>query len=244
MLAQFMMVLEERIVAVPYKQWSKVDDALSIKFKQAGHILGSAYVECRVWEVSDLSRKAMDYCLRGNDDKNTIQKVVFSGDLGAPYSPLLNNPKAPYSCDTLVIESTYGDKEHESSRNRKARLQKVIERAVQDSGVVLILAFSIGRTQELLYELEGIIHRNKILNQVEDDHSSSSFRATTRNLRNGRSDTGSESDMTTAIWNDIEVIIDSPLAAKFTKVYRKLEPYWDAEARKRVRAGRHPLSFE
>jgi metallo-beta-lactamase family protein len=143
------------------------------------------------------------------------KKIVFSGDLGAPYAPLLSAPKAPYSCDTLVIESTYGDKSHEGRKARRLKLQKVIQRAVSDKGVVLIPAFSIGRTQELLYELEDIIHKNCDADLV--DH----FK-----------------------WSDIEIVVDSPLANKFTEVYRKLEPYWDKEAKRRKRSGRHPLSFE
>ncbi|KZZ41220.1 MBL fold hydrolase, partial [Oleiphilus sp. HI0118] len=215
MIEQFMRVLKERIVALPYKKWHMLDDAdsggVQIKFKQAGHILGSAYVECRLKQQGQRSYK----------------KVIFSGDLGAPYSPLLNAPKAPYACDTLVIESTYGDKEHEHRRDRKARLQALIERAVKDRGVVLIPAFSIGRTQELLYELENIIHACR-----------------KKAASNERSRVGARDDEHENIWGDIEVIIDSPLAAKFTKVYAELEPYWDAEARGLVRRGRHPLSFE
>ena len=78
-----------------------------------------------------------------------------------------------------------------------------------NSGTVLIPAFSIGRTQELLYELESIIHSSK------------------------------QSD-----WQQIDIIVDSPLAAKFTECYRELQYLWDAEAQKRKRAGRHPLSFD
>ena len=151
MIEQFMRVLKERIVAVPYKQWHKVDEVLSIKFKQAGHILGSAYVECRVKNFLSSDQWILNQ-VQDDIENKKVQKVVFSGDLGAPYSPLLNAPKAPYVCDTLVIESTYGDKEHERRRDRKARLQDLIERAVKARGVVAIPAFSIGRTQELLYE--------------------------------------------------------------------------------------------
>ncbi|WP_415637879.1 MBL fold metallo-hydrolase RNA specificity domain-containing protein, partial [Pseudoalteromonas distincta] len=82
----------------------------------------------------------------------------FSGDLGAPYTPLLPAPKPPYKADTLVIESTYGDKNHQGRKERTQTLKSVIEHAVADNGVVLVPAFSIGRTQELLYELEQLIH--------------------------------------------------------------------------------------
>ncbi len=116
----------------------------------AGHILGSAYVEIDLTFTSDQS---------GTKAKN--HRVVFSGDLGTPYAPLLPAPKSPYRPDTLVIESTYGDKNHQNRKARTKNLQLIIERAVEDNGVVLIPAFSIGRTQELLYELEKTIHSHK-----------------------------------------------------------------------------------
>lgn len=111
-----------------------------LRLQRAGHILGSAYVEI------ELGKKPNNH------------RVVFSGDLGAPYTPLLPSPKPPYRADTLVIESTYGDKNHDGRKARVKVLKNIIERAVADNGVVLIPAFSIGRTQELLYELEQIIH--------------------------------------------------------------------------------------
>ncbi|MCU7835021.1 MAG: MBL fold metallo-hydrolase [gamma proteobacterium symbiont of Taylorina sp.] len=165
---------------------------LSIKLKPAGHILGSAYIECDI-------RKQ-------NSDR---QKIIFSGDLGAPYTPLLAAPKSPYGCDQLVIESTYGDKNHQGRRHRQSHLKQMVEHAVNNRGVILIPAFSIGRTQELLYELENLI--------AHYQH--------------------------TKIWKDIEVIVDSPLASKFTKKYRQLSDYWDAEAKNRRHQGRHPLNF-
>jgi metallo-beta-lactamase family protein len=135
-------------------------------------------------------------------------RVVFSGDLGAPNTPLLPAPRAPYRADTLVLESTYGNRRHEDRRTRKQRLKSAVERALANGGTVLIPAFSIGRTQELLYEFETLIHG------------------------------GGEK------WRDLDIIVDSPLAARFTRVYRDLKSYWDAEAHRRLRAGRHPLSFE
>lgn len=84
--------------------------------------------------------------------------TVFSGDLGAPHAPLLPAPKAPYRADTLVIESTYGNRVHESRRERRLKLKALVDKAMLDGGTVLIPAFSIGRTQELLYEFESILH--------------------------------------------------------------------------------------
>ncbi|MDP5207458.1 MBL fold metallo-hydrolase, partial [Alishewanella sp. SMS9] len=140
--------------------------------------------------------------------------TVFSGDLGAPYSPLLPAPKPPYAADIVVLESTYGDKLHDDRRHRIKRLQQVLLHALQDNGTVLFPAFSIGRTQELLYELEALIFKLK----DQPIH---------QQLR----------------WQDLTIIVDSPLAAKFNVAYQQLAPFWDAEAKQRLHSGRHPLSF-
>ncbi|PTB95375.1 MBL fold hydrolase [Marinobacter sp. B9-2] len=188
-------LIRSRLVPVPYGQWHSVfaedDCSLSVRLQRAGHILGSAYVECdaRVWDVEE--------------------RIVFSGDLGAPHAPLLPAPQSPERTDRLVIESTYGDKDHEDRETRRYRLKAVLEHALEDGGTVLVPAFSIGRTQELLYEIESLIY-----------------------------EFGGE------LWNNLEIVVDSPLAAEFTRIYRDLKPYWDAEATDLVHQGRHPLSFE
>ncbi|WP_375191712.1 MBL fold metallo-hydrolase RNA specificity domain-containing protein [Marinobacter sp.] len=184
-----------RLVPVPYGEWHEVLDdgecSLSVRLQRAGHILGSAYVEC------DARCDGLE------------ERIVFSGDLGAPHAPLLPAPESPERADRLVIESTYGDKDHEDRETRRYRLKAVLEHALEDGGTVMVPAFSIGRTQELLYEIESLIH-----------------------------EFGGE------LWNDLEIIVDSPLAAEFTRIYGDLKPYWDAEATELVRQGRHPLSFE
>jgi metallo-beta-lactamase family protein len=209
---KFIAHIKNRIVALPYGQWHPIEtgvDAprLSVKLTPAGHILGSAYVTCRIQSEGSTTDN-------GPRTKNSLH-ILFSGDLGAPYTPLLPAPRAPYRADLLVLESTYGDRVHEGRRERRQRLREVVERALADRGVILVPAFSIGRTQELLYELEEIIHRNRA-------------RFAAKGLP----------------WEELEIIVDSPLASRFTEAYRKLRPFWDAEARARVRAGRHPLAFE
>ena len=197
---RFLAVLHKRLVPVPYGTWidlpelgGKASQPISLRFQPAGHILGSAYIECRL---------------------DRARRVLFSGDLGGPYTPLLPSPKPPYGTDVLVIESTYGDRLHEGRAQRQARLKAIVESCLSDRGAVLIPAFSIGRTQELLYELEGIIHRH-------------GQQAAARNLP----------------WGELEIVVDSPLAARFTEAYRRLRPWWDREALRRVRSGRHPLDF-
>ena len=204
-LERYLKLVEQRLIALPYKHWFTLVDTprtrLRIRLQRAGHILGSAYVECD-----------LDDRLRG---ENT--RVVFSGDLGASHTPLLPAPKPPYRADILVLESTYGDRLHDDRRTRRQRLQAAIERALRDRGSVLIPAFSIGRTQELLYELEDIVHR------VTAGH---------------RPQPSAEGD-----WPALPILLDSPLASRFTEAYRDLQPFWDAEARQRLKRGRDPLAF-
>jgi metallo-beta-lactamase family protein len=83
---------------------------------------------------------------------------VFSGYLGAAHAPLLPAPVSPERADRLVIESTYGDKDHEDRTTRRLRLKQVLQSARADGGTVIVPAFSIGRTQDLLYEIESLIH--------------------------------------------------------------------------------------
>jgi len=137
---QFLGKIKSLIVPMPYKRWSVIKHEhgeLAIKLQPAGHILGSAYVEfdCRLIEQGKRIAK---------------HRVVFAGDLGAPYAPLLPAPKSPWRADELVIESTYGDRVHEGRRHRRLKLKKIVEHALQNNGALLIPAFSIGRTQEAL----------------------------------------------------------------------------------------------
>lgn len=213
---RYLKLIEQRIVALPYKQWFTLIDTpqlnARIRLQRAGHILGSAYVE-------------VDLHYPETDEK---KRIVFSGDLGAPHAPILPAPKAPYKADILVIESTYGDRLHEDRRSRRARLEKVLEHALSNQGTVLIPAFSIGRTQELLYELEDIIHRRVLRESAKTQPGSSASKT------NG---------VPALDWTNLPIILDSPLASRFTSVYRELDLFWDAEARARLAKGRNPLAF-
>jgi metallo-beta-lactamase family protein len=102
---------------------------------RAGHILGSCWIR---------------FDLPGGGS------VVFSGDLGAKNTPILPDPDIPEPCDLLVMESTYGDRCHENRTHRIQRLSQILERALADNGKVLIPAFALGRTQELIYEMDRL----------------------------------------------------------------------------------------
>nr|WP_215398002.1 MBL fold metallo-hydrolase [Rheinheimera oceanensis] len=197
----FLARVRRQLVPCEFKRWVALPvlegTGIKVRFQPAGHILGSAYIE-----------------LSHNTPTKKAYKTVFSGDLGAPYAPLLPAPKPPYAADEVVIESTYGDRLHDNRRQRIKRLEQVLLHSLQDNGTVLFPAFSIGRTQELLYELEAIIYRLR----GQKIH---------QNLR----------------WDELQIIVDSPLAAKFTQAYTELKSCWDNEAKQRLRQGRHPLSF-
>ncbi len=213
---RYLKLIEQRIVALPYKQWFTLIDTRQLKarirLQRAGHILGSAYVEVDLHYPATGEKK----------------RVVFSGDLGAPHAPILPAPKAPYKADILVIESTYGDRLHEDRRSRRARLEKVLEHALSNQGTVMIPAFSIGRTQELLYELEDIIHRRALKEAGQVKPAATKAGSRTAPVLD---------------WTNLPIILDSPLASRFTAVYRELDHFWDAEARARLAKGRNPLAF-
>lgn len=214
---RYLKLVEQRLRPLPYQQWLTLQETSQlvarIRLQRAGHVLGSAYVEI------DLTYPATGENIR----------VVFSGDLGAPHAPLLMPPRSPERADILVLESTYGDRLHEDRASRRQRLEAVIEHALKDQGTVLIPAFSIGRTQELLYELEEIIHHHGELSTLETS-------AANRDSAGGA--------LEPIDWPELPIILDSPLATRFTEAYRSLKPFWNHEARERVEAGRNPLAFD
>jgi metallo-beta-lactamase family protein len=86
----------------------------------------------------------------------TPYRVTFSGDLGGPHTPIIPDPDPPDACDLLIMESTYGDRNHENRADRLATLANTLDHALSDSGIVYIPAFALGRTQELIFELDRI----------------------------------------------------------------------------------------
>ena len=183
---QVLNIIKKQLKPCDYQQWLSLDNLADVRFQPAGHILGSAYVEFKL---------------------PNGEIVVFSGDLGPSNTPLLPDPKSPERADYLFIESTYGNKQHESIETRTERLNNIIEHALDDGGVILIPAFSVGRTQELLFDLEQLIHQRELT-------------------------------------SSLPIILDSPLAQKVTKTYRRFKTLWGQEAKQRVEAHRHPLAFD
>ncbi len=117
---------------------------LRVNFRDAGHILGSASVEV----------------LFGPAERR--EKIVFSGDLGNSPAPILEDPSPLAEADYVLIESTYGHRMHEDNATRERLLADLISSTVRRGGNVVIPSFSVGRTQELLYALDGLQRERKI----------------------------------------------------------------------------------
>jgi metallo-beta-lactamase family protein len=132
---------------VYYKRYTLVD-GIDICFQDAGHILGSAIVEVFVTE------------------NHQQKKLVFSGDLGNSQAALLRDPSVVESADVLLLESTYGDRDHRSMLATLEEFEQVIEDASQYGGNILIPSFAVGRTQEIIFRLGELYQQGKLKQQV------------------------------------------------------------------------------
>ena len=120
---------------VLYDQKIDINESISVRFVDAGHILGSSIVELWIKEEND-----------------TV-KIVFSGDLGSSGKPIIRDPEFVKEADYLILESTYGNRIHENKAFRMNKLMEIINDTVSKNGTVIIPSFAVGRTQELIYEL-------------------------------------------------------------------------------------------
>ena len=166
--------ISRQFVSVPYDESIRITSRIKAKFYDAGHILGSA----SIW---------FKQSHRGN-----TRSVLFSGDLGRPNMPVLRDPHQPPSCDVLIIESTYGDREHgEDLDAMKRKALDLVQHAVEHRSKIIVPAFAIGRTQDLVMRIKEAV-------------------------RNGEID-------------PIPIFIDSPLASKATRVFRRHPECFDRE---------------
>ncbi len=119
-----------------------VDEGLSIRFTDIGHLLGSAAIECFLTE---------------GGEKRTM---VFSGDVGNTHQPILNDPMQVAAADYLLLESTYGDRLHDVRTDPIPTLVEILRKTFARGGTVIIPSFAVGRTQELLYFFREIKQKN------------------------------------------------------------------------------------
>ncbi|MGI8999499.1 MAG: MBL fold metallo-hydrolase RNA specificity domain-containing protein [Candidatus Limnocylindria bacterium] len=127
-----------------YNAAVQVVDGVTAVFHDAGHILGSAIIELRVADGAD------------------AHTIVFSGDLGRDDSPILRDPTPITHADHVVVESTYGNREHASHDDAIEDLVTAVNEVASDEGVLLVPAFAIGRTQEVIWVLDDLVREERI----------------------------------------------------------------------------------
>jgi metallo-beta-lactamase family protein len=135
---------QELMIGVPHHRITHLRKHLAFEFLDAGHILGSASVDIRITESGS-------------------HRLVFSGDIGRGGLPIIRDPEPPSGpIDTLIIESTYADRSHESVADAETRLGEAVRRVAGRGGKVLVPAFALGRCQEVVYSLHQLWRAGKI----------------------------------------------------------------------------------
>jgi metallo-beta-lactamase family protein len=182
---------------VKYDEIIQIDENISVRFNDAGHMLGSAIIE--VWV---------------NEDGKQI-KTVFSGDIGNNDIPLLSSPTMIESADYLVMESTYGNRLHLKNDQKAQDFLRIVSETLNKGGTVVIPSFAVGRTQEILYEIN--------------------------NLKDVKHDEEFEREYKTLMRTP--VYVDSPLAISATEVFQENMDLFDDETQKIIKSGDNPLEF-
>ncbi len=182
---------------VQYDEIIEITPEIHVRFNDAGHMLGSSIIELWVKE----------------DGKET--KTVFTGDLGNNDIPLLDSPTMIESADYLVMESTYGSRLHLRNEEKAELFLNIVSETLDNGGTVVIPSFAVGRTQEILYEI------NK-LKEVKDDDE---FRRKYKTLMKSN------------------VYVDSPLAISATEVFRENTNLFEEEVQEEIMKGENPLEF-
>ena len=183
---------------VKYDEIIDIDENIHVRFNDAGHMLGSAIIE--IWI---------------NEDGKTT-KTVFTGDLGNNDIPLLASPTMIEDADYLVMESTYGDRLHVGTDNKAQVFLDIVSETLDNGGTVVIPSFAVGRTQEILYELNMI---------KEERGKDPKFQEEYEKLMK------------------VPVYVDSPLAISATEVFKENEDLFDDETKAIMERGDNPLEF-
>lgn len=121
-----------------------VCEGVAATFHDAGHILGSSFVEI---DLEERGKKI---------------KLVFSGDVGRPHLPILRDPEPLPACDVLLVESTYGNRLHPSPQSLPGQLAEIVQRVASRGGKILIPAFAVGRVQEIVWTLKQLLDAGRI----------------------------------------------------------------------------------
>ena len=182
---------------VKYDEIIEVAEGINVRFNDAGHMLGSSIIE--VWVEED----------------GKLEKIVFSGDIGNNDIPLLSEPTMIEEADYLVMESTYGNRLHVRNDDKAKLFLKIVSETLDNGGNVIIPSFAVGRTQEILYEL----------NKIKDNQTDEKFINEYKTLMKS------------------PVYVDSPLAISATEVFKENMDLFDDETKNEIARGDNPLEF-
>ncbi len=185
-------------VPVEYDKIVEIDENISVRFNDAGHMLGSSIIE--IWAK----------------ENGKTTKAVFTGDLGNNDLPLLDSPTMIESADYLIMESTYGNRLHIRNEEKAKLFLDIVSSTLENGGTVVIPSFAVGRTQEILYEID------KLKDQYGQDEEFSKKYQTL---------------MKTPVY------VDSPLAISATEIFQKNMDLFGDEIREKIKSGDNPLEF-
>ncbi len=182
---------------VQYNEIVEIDENIKARFNDAGHMLGSSIIE--VWIT----------------ENGETKKIVFTGDLGNNDIPLLSPPTMISDADYLVMESTYGNRLHMRNDDKAEIFLNVVYETLEKGGTVVIPSFAVGRTQEILYEL------NRIKDKKDDEEFSKKYQKLM----------------------SVPVYVDSPLAISATEVFKENMNLFNEETQAIINEGDNPLEF-
>ena len=183
---------------VNYDEIVPIDENIKVRFNDAGHMLGSAIIE--IW-------------IKENGKE---EKIVFTGDLGNDDIPLLASPSTIADADYLIMESTYGNRLHMRNNEKAEIFLDIVSETIDRGGTVVIPSFAVGRTQEILYEL------NRIKEKTKDEAFLKKYEKLMR----------------------VPVFVDSPLAISATEVFKENMNLFDDETQMLIKRGDNPLEFD
>ena len=183
--------------SVGYNEIIDIDENIKVRFNDAGHMLGSSIIE--VWVTENEETK----------------KAVFTGDLGNDDIPLLSPPTMISDADYLVMESTYGNRLHMRNDDKAKIFLDIVYETLEKGGTVVIPSFAVGRTQEILFELNRI---------KEEKHDEEFYKKYKRLM-------------------SIPVYVDSPLAISATEVFKENMDLFNEETQRIINEGDNPLEF-
>ena len=182
---------------IKYDEIIDIDENIHVRFNDAGHMLGSSIIE--VWAK----------------ENGKMTKAVFTGDLGNNDIPLLSSPTMIDDADYLIMESTYGSRLHMRNDEKAEMFLNIVSETLDKGGRVVIPSFAVGRTQEILYELNN-------LKEVRNDEE---FKKKYQTLMNA------------------PVYVDSPLAISATEIFKDNMDLFDYETQEIMKRGDNPLEF-